>query len=126
MDRRADPRVEIRLPCHLVLPGSAVRLRVGLTENMSRSGMLVAWNPEGDSPHIPKPGDLVKLDIELPANHAFGRRYLHCQAVVTRVSPNGSDGQEVALQVAQMQFRSYSNGRLGARLAADQVPCRLV
>ncbi len=82
---------------------------------MSRSGILVAWNAEGMVTYLPKLGDMLSVDIELPANHAFGRRCMHCQAVVARVTAGDSGEPLVALQVNQMQFRSYSNGKSPAR-----------
>ena len=64
---------------------------------------------------LPTPGDLLSVDIELPANHAFGRRCMHCQAVVARVSAGDKGEPLVAMQVNQMQFRSYTNGRFSAK-----------
>jgi hypothetical protein len=121
MDRRADPRVEVRLPCHVEFSKTRSRLCVGLTENMSRSGILVTWNAESSAEGVPKPGDLLSVDIELPANHAFGRRCMHCQAVVARVSA-GEKGQPlVAMQVNQMQFRSYTNGKFSSKVNPGEV-----
>ena len=120
MDRRADPRVEVKLPCHVELARTRSRLCVGLTENMSRSGILVAWNAEGLLSDLPKPGDLLSVDIELPANHSFGRRCMHCQAVVARVSAGVRGEPLVAMQVNQMQFRSYTNGRISAKGSMDE------
>src|SRR6202142_209075 len=104
MDRRADPRVEVRLPCHVESVKTRSRLCVGLTENMSRSGILVAWSSEGVALELPNPGDLLSVDIELPANHAFGRRCMHCQAVVARVSA-GDKGEPLGgAEVNQREF----------------------
>ena len=92
MDRRADPRVEVRLPCHLEAPTNKSRLFIGLTTNMSRRGILIAWTANGVMGAVPKPGDALCVDIELPANHSFGRRCMHCQTVVSRVS-GGEQGE---------------------------------
>lgn len=126
MDRRADPRVDVRLPCHVEFPGSKSHLFVGLTENMSRSGILVAWNADGLMSRLPKPGDLLSVDIELPANHSFGRRCMHCQTVVARVSPGERGEPMVAMQVNQMQFRSYNNGNHGCRVSQGEVRCSVM
>lgn len=126
MDRRADPRVDVRLPCHLEMTRSKSRLFVGVTANMSRSGILVAWNADSGPAELPSPGDLLSVDIELPANHAFGRRCMHCQTVVARVT-GGADGKLlVALHVSQMQFRSYNNGKFSAKAAQDEVRCSVM
>ena len=126
MDRRADPRVDVRLPCHIEFPRSKSRLFVGLTENMSRSGILVTWNADGLITYLPKPGEVLSVDIELPANHSFGRRCMHCQAVVARISAGESGDPLVALQVSQMQFRSYSNGKRGTKAASGEVHCSVM
>jgi hypothetical protein len=126
MDRRADPRVEVRLPCHVEFPKSKSRVFVGVTENMSRSGILVSWSADGLVTHLPKPGELLSVDIELPANHSFGRRCMHCQAVVARVSAGEKGEPIVALQVNQMQFRSYVNGRFGSKAVQGEARCSSV
>ena len=126
MDRRADPLVEVRLACHVESARTRSRLCVGLTENMSRSGILVAWNADGMAAELPKPGDLLSVDIELPANHSFGRRCMHCQAVVARVSAGAKGEPLVAMQVNQMQFRSYTNGRFNAKGTQGEARCSVM
>ena len=125
MDRRADPRVEVRLPCHAVLPGTRARIFVGLTENISRSGVLLAWSEELGSSLLPQPGDFLTVDIELPANRSFGRRCMHCEAVVARVIEGDPEsGTRIALLVNQMSFRS-ANGRCGSQ-AGQAASCTVM
>ncbi len=126
MDRRADPRVEVRLRCHVEVPANKSYRFVGVTENMSRSGILMAWNGDGGSGDAPKPGDLLSVDIELPANHSFGRRCMHCQTVVARVTPEGRDRVMVAMQVTQIQFRSYQNGSHSCIASQDELRCSVM
>ena len=76
--------------------------------------------------NLPEPGDLLTVDIELPANHVFGRRCMHCQATVARVAASDTAGARVALQVNQMQFRSYTNGRHAVAPTRDEVGCSLM
>lgn len=121
MDRRADPRVEVRLRCHLDIPGSKLSLFVGMTINMSRSGLLVAWNADGNGNGTPKAGDLLSVDIELPANHNFGRRSMHCQTTVSRVTADERGAPMVALLVNQMQFRSYDARSHSVEAGPDEV-----
>ncbi len=125
MDRRADPRVEVKLPCHVAAPRSKSRLFVGVTENMSRGGILVSWIADRMMTNLPKPGDLLTVDIELPANHSFGRRCMHCQVVVARVIAT-EKGARLAFQVNQMQFRSYANGSCATTADHDGVGCSLM
>lgn len=93
---------------------------------MSRSGILVAWTADGLTTYLPKPGDVLVVDIELPANHAFGRRCMHCQAVVSRVTASESGEPLVALQVSQMQFRSYGNGKAAAQKSRKEARCSVM
>lgn len=77
------------------------------TENISRSGILLAWR--GDNAPLPVPalGQIVTVEIELPANHGFGQKCIHCQGTVIRVSLENADCPQVALQVNYMDFRSF-------------------
>jgi hypothetical protein len=93
---------------------------------MSRSGILVMWNSDSTAAELPKPGELLSVDIELPANHSFGRRCMHCQAVVARVSAGPKGEPLVAMQVNQMQFRSYTNGRFSAKGAQGEARCSVM
>lgn len=111
MDRRVSARLEVRLPCHVEFPQTRARVYVGLTENISRNGVLVQWSGVEGAARLPRPGQLLSADIELPANHAFGRKCLHCQVTVVRVSRTEEGTALVAFQIGQMQFRNYATGR---------------
>jgi hypothetical protein len=111
MDRRADPRVDVRLPCHVEFPSSKSSLFVGLTANMSRSGILVAWNA-GLIGRLPKPGDLLGVDIELPAVHALPDGGSQGFAGRARRTDGGDAGEPDA--VSQLQQReSRLHGKPG-------------
>jgi len=45
--------------------------------------------------------------VELPANHGFGQKCIHCQGTVIRVSEADPECPRVALQVNYMDFRSF-------------------
>jgi hypothetical protein len=106
INRRESPRVEIQLRCHVTSP--AVWGRGALyTENISRSGMLVAWRGEGGSLPAPAAGQILTIEVELPVNHGFGQKCLHCQGTVTRASDTGEGYPLVALRVNYMEFRSF-------------------
>ncbi len=111
MDRRADPRIEVRLRCHAALTGNNLRIFIGQTENISRSGALVLWEGDAAKSALPGPGDLLTVDIELPAHRAFGQRCMHCEAVVTRVTAENGHTPRIALQISQMSFRHNSGRR---------------
>ena len=106
INRRESPRVEIKLRCHITSPGLWARGAMH-TENISRSGILITWRSEDPSLPLPTAGHILTLEIELPANHGFGQKCIHCQGTVTRVSRPEHDNPRVALQVNYMDFRSF-------------------
>src|SRR5208283_13558 len=106
INRRESPRIEIKLRCHvsapaLWLPGAMY------TENISRGGLLIAWLGESAPLPPPFPGQIVTVEVELPASHGFGPRCIHCEGTVARVSEPGADFPHVALRVNYMDFRSF-------------------
>jgi hypothetical protein len=125
MDRRSDPRVDVKLPCHVVSPANKEGVFVGVTENMSRSGVLVVWNAGNGLASLPKQGEPLSVDIELPANHHFGRRCMRCSAVVARVASQNGD-LRVALQINQMQFRSYPKQEPANGSRPGEYTCRVM
>jgi hypothetical protein len=76
------------------------------TENISRSGVLISWCGDGAALPLPSMGQILTLEVELPANHGFGQKCIHCQGTVNRVSPSEGGGATVALRVNYMDFRS--------------------
>jgi hypothetical protein len=106
INRRESPRIDIKLKCHVTSPALWMRSAM-LTENISRSGVLIAWRGDGTALPLPIPGQLLTIEIELPANHGFGQKCIHCQGTVTRVSQPDPDGPLVALRVNYMDFRSF-------------------
>jgi hypothetical protein len=76
------------------------------TENISRSGLLIAWRGESEPLPLPMVGQIVTVEIELPANHGFGQKCIHCQGAVSRVSDSGGEFPLIALRVNYMDFRS--------------------
>ena len=83
------------------------------TENISRSGVLIAWRGQDQPVPAPRIGQIVTIEIELPANHSYGQKCIHCQGTVTRVSEAQTDCPRVALRVNYMDFRAFQD-RLGA------------
>ena len=52
-------------------------------------------------------GQILTIEVELPANHGFGQKCIHCQGTVTRVGQTDPEGPTVALRVNYMDFRSF-------------------
>ena len=106
INRRESPRIEIKLRCHVTSPALWVRSAM-YTENISRSGVLVAWCGEGVRVPVPAMGQIITVEIELPANHGFGQKCIHCQGTVTRIFSGEADSPRVALRVNYMDFRAF-------------------
>jgi hypothetical protein len=105
INRRENPRMEIKLRCHVSSP--AIWMRSDMyTENISRSGLLIAWRGDGADLPLPAVGQIVTIDVELPADHGFAPKCIHCQGTVTRVSQAEGDSPHVAMRVNYMDFRA--------------------
>lgn len=76
------------------------------TENISRSGLLVAWKGEGSALPTPAVGQILTIEVELPANHGFGQKCIHCQGSVTRIASD-PECPRVALRINYMDFRAF-------------------
>ena len=105
INRRENPRIDIRLDCRVTSPASWMRGGMH-TENISRRGLLIAWRGEGGGPRPPEVGQIVAVEIELPAHHEFGQKCMHCEGIVARVSEADGECAYVALRVNYMAFRS--------------------
>jgi len=101
MERRTKSRIDVQLTC-CVDAGKAEATPVrALTENVSRTGMLMRWS--GKSP-LPKVDGKLTLDVLLPENSEFGPRVMRCRTEVARVTQRAEGEHEVALRVLTMRF----------------------
>ena len=105
INRRESPRIEIKLRCHVTSPALWMRSAM-FTENISRSGLLVAWKGEGSALPMPVVGQILTIEVELPANHGFGQKCIHCQGTVTRILQD-AESPRVAMRVNYMDFRAF-------------------
>jgi len=105
MNRRECPRMDVKLKCH-VAPMKGPQGLSGVTENISRNGILVICPPGGTGEQL-KVGEVVTVEIELPENPVFGRKCIHCQATVVRVGGNAGEPVQLAFSVNQMKFMEY-------------------
>src|SRR5947209_16737724 len=110
INRRESPRIEVKLRCHVTSPALWMRSAM-YTENISRSGLMVAWRGEGSALPLPSVGQILTVEVELPANHGFGQKCIHCQGSVTRISQE-PEGQHVGLRGNYMDCRAFHD-RLG-------------
>jgi hypothetical protein len=110
INRRESTRIDIKLRCHVTSPAVWMRTQMH-TENISRHGILVAWGDPGTAASAPSPlpaaGQILTVEIELPANHGFTPKCIHCQGTVTRVDFGEDRLPLVALEINYMDFRSF-------------------
>lgn len=101
MDRRTKSRIDVQLTCYVGagrVKGEPMRT---LTQNVSRTGMLMRWM---EGVPLPKIDKKLVLDLELPENSEFGPRVMRCRAQVLRIDINRGNTHEVALRVLSMRF----------------------
>jgi hypothetical protein len=79
---------------------------MAVTENMSRGDILVVFDGEQSEDMLPSAGDPLIVEIDLPANHAFGRKCMQCQTTVVRVNKAEKGGSRAALRIHKMRFQS--------------------
>lgn len=123
MNRRSSTRVAVRLVCHVVWPQDGGERSPMTTENMSRDGMLLRW--ETASGTLPRLGEMLIIEVELPEQEGFERRCIRCQTTVARVhaEPDG-DFTWVGLRIHAMDFRvaqSVAAGRERLSLKGSRI-----
>ena len=97
--------MDVKLKCHVAPVKTSPHGLSGITENISRNGvlMLCADTCGAEQPRI---GEVVTVEIELPENPVFGCELaMACDLIVT-----GESGQpfRVAFSVNQMKFTEYA------------------
>ncbi len=79
---------------------------MGITENMSRGEVMVRLSADQESQCVPLIGEPVIVEIDLPANHAFGRKCMQCQTTVVRVSGSEAGGTNLVMRIHKIRFQS--------------------
>jgi hypothetical protein len=93
-----------------------------LTENVSRTGILVLWL---DGTPLPEVGGRLTLDVHLPRNPEMSPRIMRCRTTVVRVIPGSGQKHEVALRVQNISFAAARPVTI-FDLAAMPIPKNLV
>ena len=105
--------MEISLPCRLTSLRFGSQPLAGLTENISRGEILVQFPADQSFEDGPCVGDPVIVEIDLPANHSFGRKCMQCQTTVVRVSRSEEGPARLAMRIHKMRFQSCGEGHAG-------------
>jgi hypothetical protein len=104
VNRRENHRVEIQMPCYVTSPAGRSRGSMHI-ENISRTGLLLVWRNDTGPAALPMVGQIVTVEVELPANHGFGPKCIHCQGAVARLALEDRDCPRVAVRLNYMDFR---------------------
>jgi c-di-GMP-binding flagellar brake protein YcgR len=114
MERRNKTRIDVTLTCW-INAGHVEAVPVkALTENISRTGILMHWGSENPLPAVDS--ELV-VDIQLPENSEFGPRIMRCRTTVVRAVELSSGVNEVALKIQAIRIVKAKT-RKAADLAA--------
>lgn len=123
MERRTKSRFDVQLTCYVGAGKVHAEPIRALTENVSRTGMLMRWATGVPLP--PVSGKLV-LDLQLPENSDFGPRIMRCNTEVVRVTRCEGNTHAVALRVTGMRFVKRRRPLLPVDLASMPVPVNRV
>jgi hypothetical protein len=107
MNRRADDRIEIKLPCQLLFPGIWQFPVAGFTANLHRTGVLVACSLSDMDRELPAVGERASARIGLPANHSFTPKCIECECVLMRVRRAGVGQWQFALRIQSVEFGDW-------------------
>jgi len=66
-----------------------------------------------------QPGKMWTVEVQLPSDHPFEPKCMHCQATVTRVTSGSGGEMRVAFKINYMKFQNYAGSRTLADFASD-------
>ena len=105
MDRRNRNRLALTTFCRLAPVKNRRRSTWKRVENISPSGMLVAWSRgEAETP-LPHVGEFYTVELQLPTHPVFGQRALQFKSKVVRVFQQPNGGVMAGLESTQRRFK---------------------
>jgi len=109
-DRRQQCRLKVERPCRVYPVEHGSEGVHGVTNDISRSGLLIAF-PRGVSPwSLPKVGEHARIVIDLPNGPGAPARSLEHLARVVRVSGEMSESPTVAFEVYRTRITDRGDG----------------
>lgn len=85
-----------------------------MTSDISRSGILVAFEKSGSREMWLGVGDLVRIVLVLPRSRHLSPRCLDCVAVAVRVADNDEEPRQVAFEFRRVKVRNRDEASLRA------------
>ncbi|MEN6608445.1 MAG: PilZ domain-containing protein [Bryobacteraceae bacterium] len=104
-ERRQGIRFPLKLTCQVTFPFKNQCSFSGVTENLSRDGVLIRVRRENTHESSLRVGDWVRIALDLPDGESLPDRYLGCEATLSRISDGGPDALYLAFRIDQMDFR---------------------
>lgn len=101
MDRRTKQRIDLQLLCRLGTDAIRSTPLEGITENISRDGILMRWL---DAVPLPAIGTSLTVEFSLPESEDFGPRVMRCETTVVRFENEGRKNQAVGLRIESLKF----------------------
>ena len=101
MDRRTKQRIDLQLLCRLGTGAIRSTPLEGITENISRNGILMRWL---DAVPLPEVGAELTVEFSLPESEDFGPRVMRCETTVVRIKTGANGQPAVALRIDGLRF----------------------
>jgi hypothetical protein len=95
-DKRRGRRFSLRLPCRLLTGLGALN---GMTENISRSGMLIQFERVETLGPLPSVGDATHILVDLPQSGHIAPRCLECWVTAVRTVESEPEHWSMAFQI---------------------------
>jgi c-di-GMP-binding flagellar brake protein YcgR len=117
-ERRRTFRFSFRLSCRVFSPYHNFSEFAGITENVSRYGILVRLTNATPDKRLPMIGSSARILVDLPSDKGRPPKYLDCEGAVVRVGELVEGERELGFRVRRMQFRDRESAARLLLLAA--------
>ena len=105
MDRRNRNRMAMTAYCRLSPLTNRRRSSWKRVENISGTGMLIAWSRGETDVLPPRVGDCYTVELALPVHPVFGQRAMQFKTKVVRVFKRPNGGVMAGLESTQRRFK---------------------
>lgn len=79
----------------------------GVTENISRDGILMRWLAAVPLPAV---GSRLTVEFVLPASEGFGQRMMRCRTTVVRIDGHDDGQSSVGMRIDGINFIPVTSG----------------
>jgi len=107
-ERRRGKRFDLRLKCSVCWLWGKSRILTGVTEDFSRSGILVRFPDACAAEFFADRKEPVKIVVELPQSPSFPGRCLECMGNAVRLNDGDTGRPSVAFEIGRIRVRDAS------------------